>query len=77
MRLTIDREGNKTVMRDEATGEIAILDNQEQAVSNFASWIYAGHLSGKPTATKVQRNKESYDRDFSKFVKEWVQIENI
>jgi len=46
MRLTIDREGNKTVMRDEATGETAILDTQEQAVSNFASWIYAGRLSG-------------------------------
>lgn len=51
-RLIIDREGNKTVMRDEETGETAILDSQEQALSNFASWIYAGHLSGKPTATK-------------------------
>ena len=46
LTITIDREGNKTVMRDEATGETAVLDTQEQAVSNFASWIYAGRLSG-------------------------------
>jgi len=52
MRLTIDREGNKTVMRDEDTKEIAILESKEQAVSNFASWIYARHLSGKPTEKK-------------------------
>ncbi len=52
MRLTIDREGSKIIMRDEDTKEIAILDSQEQAVSNFASWIYAGHLSGKPTEKK-------------------------
>lgn len=45
--LTIHREGNKTVMIDDSTKEMAILDSQEQAVSNFASWIYAGRLSGK------------------------------
>jgi len=68
--LTIYRERNQTVMRDEATKETAILDSQEQAVSNFASWIYAGHLSGKPI------DKKDDNRDFSQFVKEWVQIGN-
>lgn len=48
-KLIIERQGNKYVMIDESTKETAILDNKEQAVSNFASWIYAGHLSGKPT----------------------------
>ncbi len=47
MRLTIEMQGSNIVMIDESTKETAILDNKEQAVSNFASWIYAGHLSGK------------------------------
>jgi hypothetical protein len=44
--LTIYREGNKIVIIDNSTKEMAMLDSKEQAVSNFASWIYAGHLSG-------------------------------
>jgi hypothetical protein len=68
MKLTIERQGSKIVMIDETTRETAILDSQEQAVSNFASWIYTGHLSGKPTAAKD-------NIDFSQFVKDWVSIE--
>ncbi len=45
-KLTIERQGSNIVMRDEETKETAILDNQESAVSNFTSWIYARHLSG-------------------------------
>lgn len=70
--LTIYREGSNTVMRDDATKETAILETQEQAVSNFASWILTGKLSGIPTVTATKNAK---DTDFSKFVKEWVQIE--
>ena len=45
-RLTIEMQGSNIVIIDESTKETAILDSKERAVSNFASWIYAGHLSG-------------------------------
>ena len=55
-RLTIEMQGSKIVMIDESTKETAILDNKEQAVTNFVSWIYAGHLSGTNThSTSINR----------------------
>jgi hypothetical protein len=45
-KLIVHRQADKIIMQDEATGETAILDSQEQALTNFASWIYAGRLSG-------------------------------
>jgi hypothetical protein len=59
MRLTIERQGSKIVMIDDATKQTAILETKEQAVSNFVSWVYAGHLSGKPTATKDNTHSTS------------------
>lgn len=54
-KLTVHKQGGKIVMQDLTTGETAILDTQEQALTNFASWLYAGKLSGKTTITEPQR----------------------
>lgn len=56
-KLTVHKQNGKIVMQDEQTGETAILESQQEAVTNFASWLYARKLSGKTIVTDENRGR--------------------